>query len=135
VKGRERPHGPEQRPRPRLRPGRAFPSHGKAGWAANARGWARLPPRPDRQRQLGRLLSRPCGLSHTGRSGPKWSNFFSGICFSISRNQKQYKKIRKIVKKIQKYLFSYRKLQKYLWTNLLRCVLWYFIQYFMQFFS
>jgi hypothetical protein len=58
--------------------------------------------------------------------------FFSGICFSISRNQKQYKKIRKIVKKIQKYLFSYRKIQKYLWTDLFRCVLWNFI-YFMQF--
>ena len=92
---------PDARPRPRLQPGRA---------AA--------------------LLSRPKGHVGWATQADQGQNdlffFWNFFYFQKSETVKENKKI---VKKIQAYFFSYRKLQTYLWTILFRYVLWYFYLY------
>jgi hypothetical protein len=74
-----------------------------------------------------------------GRPEPKWLHFFLEFIFFYFQESETVKENKKNCKEkseiFRKYFFSYRELQIYLWTILFRCVLWYFIQYFMQFFS
>jgi hypothetical protein len=67
--------------------------------------------------------------STAGPNGQK-RFFFSDFFKSELVKQKKYS-----AENSELYFSSYRKFQRYLWTILFRCVLWYFYLYFMQFFQ
>jgi hypothetical protein len=80
------------------------------------------------------LHARPKGLAGPPARGWPHSQpfFFSDIFFiileiRISKTEKEIRKIARKFRKVQKYFSRFRQFQRYLWTILFRCVLWYFI--------